>query len=248
MFTLNGKTYTQADFAKYIETHQTKRQKPADKKTTDAVNELFTAMYKQWVDDSVIAYEESRLEEKYPDFKALMQEYRDGILLFELTDKKVWSKAVKDTVGLKEFYEKNKGNYMWEERADVSIYTAANDKIAKEVRKMLAKNKSEKQILEAINKSSQLNLQVESRVFQKGENSTVDANWNPGISQDIKQDNGKVAIVVVHKLLKPEPKSFNEAKGLVTADYQAYLEKEWLETLRKKYPVTVDRNVLGTIK
>ena len=248
MFTLNGKTYTQADFTKYLETHQSKRQKPADKKNDEAVRELVAGMYKQWVDDEIIAYEESRLEQKYPDFKALMQEYRDGILLFELTDKKVWSKAVKDTSGLKEFYEKNKENYKWDERADVSIYTAANAKIAGEVRKMLAKNKTEKQILEAINKSSQLNLQVDSRIFQKGENSLVDASWNPGISPDKVQENGKVAIVVVHKLLKPEVKSFNEAKGVVTADYQNHLEKEWLDSLRKKYTVSVDRNVLETIK
>lgn len=248
MFTLDGKTYTQADFAKYLDSHQSKRQKPAGKNAAEGVSELVAAMYKQWVDDAIISYEESRLEQKYPEFKALMQEYRDGILLFELTDKKVWSKAVKDTVGLKEFYEKNKENYKWDERAEVSIYTAANEKIAKEVRKMLAKNKTEKEILDAINKSSQLNLQVDSRIVQKGENDLVDANWAPGIAPDKVQENGKVTIVVVHKLLKPEVKSFNEAKGLVTADYQNYLEKEWLESLRQKYEVKVNREVLETIK
>lgn len=241
LFTIDGKQYTQADFTKFLETHQSKRAK-AD------VPETINTMYKQFVDESIVAYEESKLESKYPEFKALMQEYRDGILLFELTDKKVWSKAVKDTVGLKEFYEKNKENYKWDERADATIYTVTDEKTAKEVRKLIAKKKSEKDILAAINKTSQLNLQTESKVFQKGENALVDANWTPGISADKKLDNGKVTFVVVNKLLKPEVKTFNEAKGLVTADYQTYLEKEWLDQLRKKYKVEVNKDVLATVK
>ncbi len=84
------------------------------------------ALYSEFVNESCLAYEESKLDSLYPDFRNLMQEYRDGILLFELTDKKVWSKAVKDTVGLKEFYETNKKNYMWGDRLEATIYTCAN--------------------------------------------------------------------------------------------------------------------------
>lgn len=241
MFTLAGKAYTQAEFTQFLLKNQSRRAK-------SDVREVVNTMYNNWVDETIIAYEESKLEQKYPEFKALMQEYRDGILLFELTDKKVWSKAVKDTAGLKAFYEKNKENYKWDERADVTIYTAANEEIAKNVRKMLKKGKNEKEIMEAVNKSSQLNLQTESRLFNKGENAIVDANWNPGTSADKKLENGKISFVVVHKLLKPEPKTLAEAKGLVTADYQAHLEKEWLEELRKKYAVKVNREVLATIK
>lgn len=241
MFTIAGQTYTQADFTKFLLKNQSRRAK-------SDVKEVVNSMYNNWVDETIIAYEESRLEQKYPEFKALMQEYRDGILLFELTDKKVWSKAVKDTAGLKAFYEKNKENYKWDERADVTIYTAANEEIAKNARKMLKKGKSEKEIMDAVNKSSQLNLQSESRLFNKGENPLVDANWNPGTSSDKKLENGKVSFVVVHKLLKPEPKTLAEAKGLVTADYQAHLEKEWLEELRKKYKVNVNKEVLSSIK
>ncbi len=105
MFSLNDKNYTQSDFATFISNHQSKRSKADYKMVVDG-------LYKQFVDETVITYEESRLDSKYPDFKSLMQEYRDGILLFELTDQKVWSKAVKDTTGSKAFYEKNKTNYM----------------------------------------------------------------------------------------------------------------------------------------
>ena len=178
-----------------------------------------------------------------------MQEYRDGILLFELTDQKVWSKAVKDTSGSKEFYDAHKTNYMWDERADASVYSCSDDKIAAQVRKLLLKKKTEKDILTEVNKNSQLNLQVEARLFTKGENEFVDKNWNPGTSANlISEKDKKVIIVVTTKLLKPEPKAYNDAKGMVTADYQGFLEKQWIDSLKKKYPVTIDKNVLSTVR
>lgn len=242
MFNFNDKVYTQADFTNYIKSHQSKRPRMD-------IQMVVNQFYKQFVDEEAIAYEEARLDEKYPEFKALMQEYRDGILLFELTDEKVWSKAVKDTAGSRDFYEKNKMNYMWDERADASVYTCADDKIAKQVRSLMKKKKSEKEILTEVNKNSQLNLQVESRLFTKGENEFVDKSWTPGTSADMPSDKDKkVVIVVVNKLLKPEPKSYQDAKGMVTADYQAYLEKEWLKELKAKYPVTIDKSVLATVK
>ncbi len=242
MFNLNDKVYTQTDFANYISSHQSKRPK------TD-VQMVINQLYSQFVDETIVAYEESRLDKKYPEFKALMQEYRDGILLFELTDQKVWSKAVKDTTGSKEFYNSHNTNYMWDERADASIYSCADDKIAAQVRKLLLKKKSEKDILTEVNKNSQLNLQVETRLFVKGENEFVDKNWNPGTSGNlVSEKDKKVIIVVTSKLLKPEPKAYNDAKGMVTADYQNFLEKQWIDSLKKKYPVTIDKNVLSTVK
>lgn len=243
IFNFNEKTYTQKDFASYINTHQSKRTKADIKMIVDN-------LYKQFVDESAIVYEESRLDKKYPEFKALMQEYRDGILLFELTDRKVWSKATKDTVGAKEYYETHKNSYLWDERAEASIYKCSDEKIANQVRELLKKNKTEKEIVTEVNKTSQLNLQVESRLFNKGESEFVDKNWNPGISATdmVSEKDKKIVIVSVSKLMKPEPKSYIDSKGLVTADYQNYLEKEWLAELKKKYSVIIDKNVLATIK
>jgi peptidyl-prolyl cis-trans isomerase SurA len=240
LFTLGGKNYTQKDFATFLETHQTRRA-PTDK--AFAIDQ----QYKAFVEESTVAFEETQLEKKYPEFRALMQEYRDGILLFELTDRKVWSKAVKDTVGLKEYYEKNKSNYLWDERADVTTYKAANEEIAKQVRKMLLKKKTEKEILDEVNKKTQLNLSTETVMYIKGENKMVDNNWKVGISDDIKQD-GKVYILVVNKILDKSPKQLNEAKGMVTADYQNYLEKDWLANIRNNHKIAVKEEVLNSIK
>ncbi len=243
LFILGTKKYTQNDFAKYIESHQTARTKMDN-------NMFLQQSYNEFVDETIINYEDANLEAKYPDFRNLLKEYRDGILLFDLTDQKVWSKAVKDTAGLKAFYEKNKNNYLWEERAEVTTYKCANDKIAKEVRAMLKKNKAEKEIVEMINKTSQLNVSAESVTYLKGENKDVDANWKQGIvATDIKDaKENKVIVLVINKVLPKTPKTIAEAKGMITADYQNNLEKEWLAYLKNKYKVEVNNDVLNTVK
>ena len=243
LFSLGTKKFTQNDFAKYIETHQTARAKMDN-------NMFLQQSYKEFVDETIINYEDENLENKYPEFRNLLKEYRDGILLFDLTDQKVWSKAVKDTAGLKVFYEKNKNNYLWDERAEVTTYKCANDKIAKEVRGLLKKKKSEKEIIETINKTSQLNVSVENITYLKGENKDVDANWKQGIvATDIKDvKENKVTVLVINNLLGKTPKTIAEAKGMITADYQNYLEKEWLAYLKSKYTVKVNEEVLNTVK
>ncbi len=230
-----------SSLARYIESHQTARS-PMDN------NMFLQQSYKNMVDETVISFEDALLESKYPEFKSLLKEYRDGILLFDLTDQKVWSKAVKDTAGLREFYSKNKNNYLWDERAEVTMYNCADEKVAKEVRALLKKKKSEKEIVEAINKTSQLNISSESITYLKGENKDVDANWKEGVvAENIKKDN-KVLVLVVNKLLAKTPKTIPEAKGMITADYQNYLEKEWLAYLKNKYTVKINEDVLNTVK
>jgi peptidyl-prolyl cis-trans isomerase SurA len=214
------------------------------------VAELMKLMYPNWVEQSVINYEDSQLEKKYPDYKNLLREYRDGILLFDLTDQKVWSKAVRDSSGLVDFYNKNKNNYLWDERADVSTYKCLNEKIAAEVRKQLKAGKGEKDILDAVNKSSQLNLSVENVTFLKGENKNVDANWKQGVADKniVSDADKKVLVLVVNKISPKTPKTLGECRGLATADYQNYLENEWLAYLKNKYKVKVNEDVLNTIK
>lgn len=244
LFILGDRKVTQMDFARFIEAHQMMRAKTEIKVLVDQ-------MYKQFMEEQLLAYEEQMLPKKYPEYRALLQEYRDGILLFDLMDKMVWSKAVKDTAGLKSFYEQNKTKFMWPDRAEATVYTAANETVARKLRTMLTDKKkryTDDDLLAALNKDSQLNLKIESGKFAKGENEFVDkTNWTPGLSADIKKDE-KVVIVDVKKVMQPEPKSLNESKGLVTADYQNHLEKIWIQELRAKYPVSVNQEVLKTVK
>jgi len=240
MFTLGTQSYTHKDFATYVVDHQTK-------KATGTPKQFALDLYNEWVNQSVMAYEEARLDQNYPEFKALMQEYRDGILLFELTDQKVWSRAVKDTTGLNEFYEKNKTNYMWPKRVDAIVYTCASADVSKQLRKLLKKGLSVDSITKVLNKESQLNLQTKQGKFAKGENEMVDTvAWVAGLSPDVMHNN-QVVVVEIKKVMEAEPKSLEEAKGLITSDYQNYLEKGWIAYLRSKYPVTVHQEVVDSI-
>jgi peptidyl-prolyl cis-trans isomerase SurA len=213
-------------------------------------NMFLQQSYKEFVDETVINFEDAQLEAKYPEYKNLLKEYRDGILLFDLTDREVWSKAIKDTAGLRVYYSKNKTNYLWEERAETTTYNCLNDKIAKQVRGLLNKNKTEKEINDIVNKSSQLNLTTESVTYLKGENKDVDANWKKGIVSNniIDSKENKVVVLVINAILDKTPKTIAEAKGTITADYQTYLEKEWLSYLKNKYTVKVNEDVLKSIK
>lgn len=240
MFTLGSTTYTQKDFAAYLESHQVRRPKTDIKQVVDEA-------YKQFVDEACVAYEDSMLEMKYPEFCNLMQEYRDGILLFDLMDKKVWTKAVKDTTGLRAFYEANKTNYMWPERADATIYSCKDAATAKKLHKLLSKGKDEKTILDELNKDSQLNVQANHKVWNKKEDEMVDNNWKVGTSADQVKD-GRVVFVVTHKIIAPTPKTLQEARGIITSDYQNQLEKDWVASLKKKYEVHVDQKVLSLVK
>jgi peptidyl-prolyl cis-trans isomerase SurA len=245
IFSIADKKYTQLDFANYLENHQTKRPR------IDAMV-LVKNTYDQFLNESCIAYQESVLDKKYPEFKALMQEYRDGILLFDLTDKKVWGKAVKDTAGLEAFYQKNKNNYMWEQRVEATIYTCANKAIADQTRKLIKKQEKSKisndSLMSIVNQNSQLNLRIEAGKFMKNENEFIDkVKWEAGTSENI-LNNNQVVFVRINRVMEPEAKKLTEARGLVTSDYQNFLEKEWIAALKEKYAVNVDRSVLGTVK
>jgi len=205
-------------------------------------------MYREFINENLLKFENTRLEAKYPDFRNLMNEYRDGILLFDLTDQKVWSKATKDTTGLKDFYESNKTNYMWEDRLDASIYTLKDPKLAQKVKNFIQSGLNDEALLKEINVDTTKNLKIESGKYSRKENKYIDAvAWAPGLSNDIPAKPG-VVIVNVKKVLPPEIKTMNEARGLITNDYQNFLEKAWVEYLRKKYTVAVNKDVLSHIK
>ncbi len=133
LFTIGKEKYTQQDFAQYLVTHQ------GGKKAGNSYKQLVNQHYASFQKDKLLAYEDARLEEKYPKFKALMKEYRDGILLFEITDKNVWSKAVKDTTGLKDFYAQHKTEWMWQERVKTEVFVCMTKQAADTVRMMLLK-------------------------------------------------------------------------------------------------------------
>jgi len=208
-----------------------------------------------------INLEDSQLEEKYPEFKMLMREYRDGILLFNLTDQKVWSKAISDSSGLQEFYETNKGKYMWGERLDADIFILSNADIEKDIRQMISRAMARHQSFTEVGLDTLEGVSLTSGTYAKGENSFIDqVEWKKGqtFSQKLTDFNdlydgrshneNSVIFAVIHDIRKPEPKGLDEARGIITSDYQNYLEEEWVKTLKENYKVTIHEDILEDIK
>lgn len=252
IFVLGGKKYTQHDFAEHMDMRQTRR-------GTKSLDLFFYEQYGEYVDEACINLEDKLLEEKYPEFKILMQEYRDGILLFNLTDQKVWSKAVKDTLGLQEFYEANKHNYKWEKRLDADIIML-NDPSQESAVKSMIDNAGDKSLQE-IGLDTIPGIFVKSGLYPKGENGFIDRiEWKKGYSETLPlhdfhelydgkaNDENSVVFARINNIRKPEPKTLDEARGLVTSDYQNYLEKNWIKELKDKYTVTVNEEVLDNIE
>jgi len=209
-------------------------------------------MYLAFVNEELLAYEESQLETKYPEYKALLQEYREGILLFDLTNTKVWSKAVEDTVGLQNFYTENKSNYSWENRVEASVYSCIDLATAKAVKRAIYKkhrgNVTDAEILTKTNTDAPLSLQINTKKFVYGENEYVDAvDWKLGIAADIKTKDGSYIIVDIHEVLASGVKELNETRGKVISDYQNALEIEWIDSLQSKYKVSINKEVLYTL-
>jgi len=239
LVTINGKIITVSSFVNYILFNQ---------REGNDIDEMYLA----FVNEELLAYEESQLEIKYPEYKALLQEYREGILLFDLTNTKVWTKAVEDTVGLQNFYTANISNYTWENRVDATIYSCIDLATAKDVKKTIYKkhrgNVTDAEILTKINNDAPLSLQINTKKFVRGENEYVDAvDWKLGIAGDINTKDGSYIIVDIHEVLESGIKELNETRGKVISDYQNYLEVEWIVTLQEKYKVSINKDVLYTL-
>ena len=200
--------------------------------------------YQKFVEEQVLQYEEDQLPDKYPEFRHLVQEYHDGILLFDLTDKMVWSKAVEDSAGLEAFYQEHKNDYRWGKRMDATIYTCRDKEVALFARKLLEDPKNKKTSPENIQShafaqfSDSTCLTFAGRKLESGDHALADnMDWSSDKVSDIQTEKGKEVFLVNNKLLKPSVKELDECRGLVTADYQNHLEKEWIAILREKYPV-----------
>lgn len=342
LFTLNKDKVTVKDFFEYVKGSQVEKEK-----TSPAY--YMQTLYKSFADEEIVNYEERHLEQKYPDYKALVKEYRDGILLFQMMDTKVWSRAITDTTGAQAYFAQNRDNYKWNTRAIATIYDAANRSVLAEARDLLSqkvytvkepviepitfdKGKSEltendqnslspllramsrdenltvevagyadpretdaiskqrakaviefltssgvsitriiekdfgrfkpvsrtdqrknsrvtfrllstsKKVIEnQLNANAPLSLQITEGAFQKGENAYLDQTpWQKG-PQTIEK-NGRIIYIDITSIEQPRQKTFEEARGLVISDYQNYLEKQWLDELKSKNPVTVNED------
>ena len=192
-------------------------------------------------------FEKTQLSRKYPKYKSLMKEYRDGVLLFELKNRNVWKKAIEDTTGLKAFFEKNQSQYVWPERIEATIYECFNEDALQLLQELLKTDMAPEKIRDSINSTSQLNIRVSTAKYVQSENELLKGQkLKSGINKPYKKE-GKDIVVQVIKTIEPGPKELDECKGQVIAAYQEELEKKWMEELEKKYEVVINKDVLYSL-
>ena len=175
-----------------------------------------------------------------------MQEYHDGILLFELTDREVWSKAVMDTAGLKLFYEKNKTNYMWKDRIVYNKFVFNNDVTASKGIKLLSKGKTPALTLAKLNKKENV-VRFENIKVEKADLAVADLSWEVNAAKKVINADGTLTYYLVERIVAPEVKKLSETRGYVISDYQNFLEKEWIEKLKLKYKVNLNEDVFKSL-
>ena len=249
LFSIAGYNTTVGDFVEYA---NTVKKRDINLPSDIIIDELI----KRISDEKLLAYENSRLEEKHNDFRLLINEYHDGILLFELTDEMVWSKAVKDTLGIVEYHASNTDLFMWDERADISAYICENNDVAKKVEKTILDGGNVLDLRKSMLAESPLAIKVEEGLFPREVNTWGDYVFGlrDSNSLEIKEhmpnvityaiESDSFVVIDVRGFVPPTAKSLEEARGQVIASYQDYLEKQWVEELRSKYTVEINEEVL----
>ena len=245
MFSFAGKDYTQQDFAKYLYRNQFKGVQDVDLKV------LVNYAYRQFVETAVMDYEDARLEEKYPEFATLMNEYKEGILLFELNEQKLWRKAETDTIGLDAYYQTIKKNHLYPVRFQAEYYKTVDEASMKKLASMLSKTPADK-IMAKMNKKSVTTI-LDSVTYWQGQNKEFDnvVDWNNiGDGKFFYNIGGtENEAVRIIEVLQPSPKPLNEVKGVIVSEYQDVLEKQWKEDLHKNDTIWVDYDaILSLIK
>lgn len=208
----------------------------------------YPQVWDEFVEQTALNYYQDHLENFNEDFRRQIAEFADGNLFFEIMQRQVWTPAQSDSAALAAFFQKNKASYNWKESADAVLFYAPDEAKAKAFYNELRKNPSGWKALLA-NHSEQIT--ADSNRFELAqipkENQQV---VKEGLltSPVVNKGDNTVSFAYILRLhTKQEPRSFAEAKGLVISDYQNHLEKAWLETLRKKYPVTVNTNVWSEV-
>ena len=240
--TIGNKTYTYLDFANYL--------KVAQKGVNGNLSpkDLINTLYQAFLDKEVLVYHEENLEFENEEFASILNEYREGLLLFDLMDTKIWNAVKNDTVALKNYYEANQDKYLWPERVDAVVITSANKEYIQSVKKALESNETINEIKEKINTDNHQHIIVTSGLMTK-EDQSLPENFvfKVGVSQ-IYEYNKAFHVVKVNEVLPEAIKSFAEAQGPVISDYQTVFEENWLKELANKYKVTINQEVLEKVK
>lgn len=200
-------------------------------------------------------FAEKKLSEKYVDklyetdsnFRNLINEYHDGMLLFEISNRKIWDGAAKNVEGIEKYFNENREKYGWDEpKYKATIVLTVNDSIMNEAKTFLAENADNANKFAEMKEKFKKQVNVEHVLVSKGENELVDYEvYNSGVKPKSKR---YASSFIYEGRMIDAPESYTDVKVQVLGDFQSQLEKQWVDTLKKKYPVVINRKVLSQVK
>ena len=205
---------------------------------------------KQFVETTAEQYYKDRLESMNENFRYQIKEFSEGSLLFEVMERKIWSVAPTDSAALVNFYTGNKTKYKWQPSVNAIVFNCSDTSVANRALLLMKKDPLKwKDSMDGFNGTAladsgrfefnQLPV-TEQRGFTTGTFTPVITNTNDGSSS---------FCYIVKVYNTEDQRSFDEAKGLVINDYQLLLEEQWINQLKKKYPVKVNEAVVkGMVK
>ena len=248
LFTLGDQMdFTTRQFANFLFTNSRNRVQMAN---SSGIKEVAANMYQQFVNESALKFEELNLKNKYPDFRNLMREYQEGILLFEATKQLVWDKASQDTTGLRTYFDTHRDNFMWKDRADLATVTlmTQDEKLIKKILKSLKKSPID-EVQKKFNTDSKKVIEYNLEKVERGSKSLMEMDWQAKAMSAAEKDDqhGTTTFRIIETIYPPARKTLDEARGYVIADYQDYLEKQWVKQLRDTYKVDVNQEVLDAL-
>lgn len=246
VFEIDHREYSQQDLVAFLlQTHVYRREESLSSIVDRKCNELINKI--------LLSVEKDHLEEKYPDFSYLMEEYHDGILLFNIMEDQVWNKAIADSAGLRAFHAQHEKDYVWPERASVSVYTFSDSSLLALTRKLARKRVAMKlgaadMVSKICGSDTLACVEVADRLYEKGDPAPEGKfEWKKGYVT-VFRENRLFKVLAVNQILPPAVKSFDEIRGQVTADYQNFLDRQWIGVLREKYPVVINEAAIQNIR
>lgn len=242
LLSINTKKIDGKAFLDYIE----KQQKAGLK--VKPLSKLVDALYGNFLDEQLTAYYDENLETEFPDFAYVMEEYRDGLLLFDLMEKEIWDRAKTDTIGLNTFYNEHKMEHMWKKRVDVTIASSTKQDIIKKAHALLKKKEKPQDIKDKLNVDNVINVMMNSGVFEEGSDALPKTmKYDVGVS-DVFREGEYYFVTKVEKVMPAGVKTLEECKGKLINEYQQYLELRWVDDLKSEFTIKINNDAFEHVK
>ncbi|TNJ45715.1 peptidylprolyl isomerase [Tamlana fucoidanivorans] len=242
LLVIGNKKLLYNDFGQYLlNTQRFSRKK-------ERFKSLISTKYEAFLKTNLLQYQEEHLEYENEDFAHIVEEYRDGLLLFDLMENTIWNTAKSDSTGVKQFYNSHKDNYVLPERVDAVVVSSTKQRTLNKVKKLLQQNMTVDEVKSLIRGNDQIEAIFTVGIMDKEHQALPKPfEFKKGLSK-VNKYNGAFVLVKVNDILPKTQKTLDEARGAVISDYQAYKEEQWVNELAQKYKVVVNQDVLEQVK